>query len=150
MMPPAYLEKRAQLVPNWNSIGMPVTTPIAKLMPKIVPTIANKIIGNMFQIYRDFEREVLGARSADVSRSLNPALQTFDQGFQDTGRARRIHAVSEFPGTERDVTDGFRIGSRYQAAHGASAAVRCSVPLPAPRPDTPGGFLRWLSLGRPQ
>ena len=29
------LEKRAQLVPNWNSIGMPVTTPNAKLMPKI-------------------------------------------------------------------------------------------------------------------
>jgi len=36
-------------------------------------------MGNMFQIYRDFEREVLGARSADVARSLNPDLQTFDQ-----------------------------------------------------------------------
>ena len=24
---------RAQFVPNWNSIGMPVTTPMAKLMP---------------------------------------------------------------------------------------------------------------------
>jgi len=35
MMPPAKVEKRAQLVPNWNSIGMPVTTPTAKLMPKI-------------------------------------------------------------------------------------------------------------------
>ena len=32
MTPPAYREKLAQLVPNWNSIGMPVTTPIAKLM----------------------------------------------------------------------------------------------------------------------
>jgi uncharacterized protein YbjT (DUF2867 family) len=36
-------------------------------------------MGNMFQIYRDFEKEVLGARSADVARSLNPSLQSFDQ-----------------------------------------------------------------------
>ena len=36
-------------------------------------------LGNMFQIYRDFEKEVLGARSSDVARSLNPSLQTFDQ-----------------------------------------------------------------------
>ena len=35
MTPPAYRENAAQLVPNWNSIGMPVTTPTAKLMPKI-------------------------------------------------------------------------------------------------------------------
>jgi uncharacterized protein YbjT (DUF2867 family) len=34
-------------------------------------------MGNMFQVYRDFEREVLGARSADVARALNPQLQTF-------------------------------------------------------------------------
>ena len=36
-------------------------------------------MGNMFQVYRDFEKEVLGARSADVARSLNPSLQSFDQ-----------------------------------------------------------------------
>ena len=36
-------------------------------------------MGNMFQVYRDFEKEVLGARSADVARKLNPQLQTFDQ-----------------------------------------------------------------------
>jgi uncharacterized protein YbjT (DUF2867 family) len=36
-------------------------------------------MGNMFQVYRDFEREVLGARSADVARSLNPELMTFDR-----------------------------------------------------------------------
>jgi len=36
-------------------------------------------MGNMFQVYRDFDRQVLGARSADVARSLNPSLQTFDQ-----------------------------------------------------------------------
>src|SRR5262245_41725609 len=33
--PPAALEKRDQLVPNWNSMGIPVTTPTAKLMAKI-------------------------------------------------------------------------------------------------------------------
>jgi uncharacterized protein YbjT (DUF2867 family) len=35
--------------------------------------------GNMFQVYCDFEEEVLAARSADVARELNPQLQTFDQ-----------------------------------------------------------------------
>ena len=33
--PPAARENCAQLVPNWNSMGMPVTTPMAKLMPKM-------------------------------------------------------------------------------------------------------------------
>ena len=36
-------------------------------------------MGNMFQVYRDFETEVLGARNIDVARSLNSSLQTFDQ-----------------------------------------------------------------------
>jgi uncharacterized protein YbjT (DUF2867 family) len=36
-------------------------------------------MGNMFQVYRDFEKEVTGARSADVARRLNPELQNFDQ-----------------------------------------------------------------------
>jgi uncharacterized protein YbjT (DUF2867 family) len=36
-------------------------------------------MGNMFQVYRDFESELLGARSATVARSLNPEMQTFDQ-----------------------------------------------------------------------
>jgi uncharacterized protein YbjT (DUF2867 family) len=36
-------------------------------------------MGNMFQVYRDFEKQVLGARSADVARQLNPQMQTFDQ-----------------------------------------------------------------------
>ena len=33
--PPANREKCDQLVPNWNSIGIPVTTPMTKLIPKI-------------------------------------------------------------------------------------------------------------------
>ena len=36
-------------------------------------------LGNMFQFFRDFETDVVGARTIDVSRSLNPSLQTFDQ-----------------------------------------------------------------------
>src|SRR3984885_9465102 len=36
-------------------------------------------MGNMFQVYCDFEKECTEARSADAARKLNPQLQTFDQ-----------------------------------------------------------------------
>jgi len=36
-------------------------------------------LGNMFQVYRDFEKEVVGARSADLASVLNPSLLTFDE-----------------------------------------------------------------------
>lgn len=36
-------------------------------------------LGNMFQVYRDFEQEVLGARNINVARSLNPSVQNFDE-----------------------------------------------------------------------
>ena len=36
-------------------------------------------MGNMFQVYRDFESEVLGARSQATAKKLAPALLTFDQ-----------------------------------------------------------------------
>jgi uncharacterized protein YbjT (DUF2867 family) len=36
-------------------------------------------MGNMFQFYRDFEKEFCGARDVNATRALNPALQTFDQ-----------------------------------------------------------------------
>ncbi len=35
-------------------------------------------LGNMFQFKRDFEPVFCGARSLDVSQSLNPSLQTFE------------------------------------------------------------------------
>jgi uncharacterized protein YbjT (DUF2867 family) len=38
--------------------------------------------GNMFQVYRDFEKEVNAARSIDETRKLNPQLQSFDQWLQ--------------------------------------------------------------------
>jgi uncharacterized protein YbjT (DUF2867 family) len=34
--------------------------------------------GNMFQFYRDFNDVLCGARNVELSRSLNPALKTFD------------------------------------------------------------------------
>ncbi len=36
-------------------------------------------LGNMFQVYRDFEKEICGLRDLGVSRSLNPELQSFEQ-----------------------------------------------------------------------
>ncbi len=44
-------------------------------------------LGNMFQFKRDFEEYFCGARNLKFSRSLNPALQTFDQWLaQNKGR----------------------------------------------------------------
>ncbi|MEA2162801.1 MAG: hypothetical protein QOK37_928 [Thermoanaerobaculia bacterium] len=39
-------------------------------------------LGNMLQVYRDFEPELLSVRSAETARALNPNLQTFDQWLQ--------------------------------------------------------------------
>lgn len=36
-------------------------------------------LGNMFQYYRDFEKEFVGGRDLAVARSLAPSLQSFDQ-----------------------------------------------------------------------
>ena len=36
-------------------------------------------LGNMFQVYRDFEDTVCGARSVDTARALNPELESFEQ-----------------------------------------------------------------------
>ena len=36
-------------------------------------------MGNMMQVYRDFEKEINGARDTAVTRSLYPGLMTFDQ-----------------------------------------------------------------------
>lgn len=39
-------------------------------------------MGNMFQVYRDFEKEFLAARSAETARSLNPEMLNFEQFVQ--------------------------------------------------------------------
>jgi uncharacterized protein YbjT (DUF2867 family) len=38
--------------------------------------------GNMYQVYRDFDEQILGARSVEQARSLNADLQTFDEWIQ--------------------------------------------------------------------
>jgi len=44
-------------------------------------------MGNMFQFKRDFEKDYCGARNLEVSRSLNPSLQTFEHWLaQNKGR----------------------------------------------------------------
>ena len=35
-------------------------------------------LGNMFQVYRDFEKEVVDIRSVPSTRELNPQLLNFD------------------------------------------------------------------------
>jgi uncharacterized protein YbjT (DUF2867 family) len=53
-------------------------------------------MGNMFQVYRDFEKEVIAARSADVARSLDPQLQTFDQ-FVAKNKSKILAATAPAP-----------------------------------------------------
>ena len=53
-------------------------------------------MGNMFQVYRDFEKQVLGARSAETARSLNPALQSFDT-FVAKNRDKILPATEPAP-----------------------------------------------------
>jgi hypothetical protein len=36
-------------------------------------------MGNMYQVYRDFEREVTSARDTAATRQLHPGLLTFEQ-----------------------------------------------------------------------
>ncbi len=42
-------------------------------------------LGNMFQFKRDFEKDFCAARDLAFARSLNPALQTFDQWLANHG-----------------------------------------------------------------
>ena len=44
-------------------------------------------LGNMFQFKRDFEGYFVGARSLDVSRGLNPSLQSFDKWLEQNKNA---------------------------------------------------------------
>jgi uncharacterized protein YbjT (DUF2867 family) len=40
------------------------------------------VYGNMFQVFRDFEDEVAAARNIELTRVLNPDLQTFDRWLE--------------------------------------------------------------------
>jgi len=54
--------------------------------------------GNMFQVYRDFEKEVNAARSIELSRKLNPSLQNFDQWLAGK-KSAVLAATSPAPAT---------------------------------------------------
>ncbi len=49
-------------------------------------------IGNMFQFYRDFNDHLRGSRSVEVSRSLNPELQSFEQWLARNGSRIPVEA----------------------------------------------------------
>ena len=53
-------------------------------------------MGNMFQVYRDFEKEVTGARSVDATRQLDPEVQSFDQ-FIAKNRSKLASAMNPAP-----------------------------------------------------
>jgi uncharacterized protein YbjT (DUF2867 family) len=50
-------------------------------------------MGNMFQFKRDFNDDFVGARSLDVSRRLNPALQDFDAWLRENAAKIPIDAA---------------------------------------------------------
>jgi hypothetical protein len=41
----------------------------------------------MFQVYRDFEKQVAGRRNVEQTRELNPQVQTFGQWLTKHGDA---------------------------------------------------------------
>jgi uncharacterized protein YbjT (DUF2867 family) len=55
--------------------------------------------GNMFQVYRDFEKQVNAARSVDVTRKLNPSLKNFDQ-WLNANKAAVLAAANPAPATQ--------------------------------------------------
>jgi uncharacterized protein YbjT (DUF2867 family) len=55
--------------------------------------------GNMFQVYRDFEKQVNAARSIEVTRKLNPSLKNFDQWLA-ANKAAVVAAANPAPATQ--------------------------------------------------
>ena len=55
--------------------------------------------GNMFQVYRDFEKQVNAARSIEVTRKLNPSLKSFDQ-WLNANKAAVLAAANPAPATQ--------------------------------------------------
>jgi uncharacterized protein YbjT (DUF2867 family) len=43
-------------------------------------------LGNMFQFYRDFEKDVNGVRSISFSKELNPGLKNFEQWLNENAK----------------------------------------------------------------
>lgn len=73
------LEEMGQALSDVLGIGPIRYTPVDADGYRSLGFPAADELGNMFQIYRDFENDVLGIRDADEARRLNPSLQTFEQ-----------------------------------------------------------------------
>ena len=56
-------------------------------------------MGNMFQYYRDFDKEFFALRDLNTAKALNPALQTFDQ-FVAKNKAAIQAAANPAPATQ--------------------------------------------------
>jgi uncharacterized protein YbjT (DUF2867 family) len=54
--------------------------------------------GNMFQVYRDFEKEVNALRTVEATRKLNPSVQNFDQWLAKN-KAAVVAASNPAPAT---------------------------------------------------
>jgi uncharacterized protein YbjT (DUF2867 family) len=54
--------------------------------------------GNMFQVYRDFEKEVNALRTVEATRKLNPSVQNFDQWLA-ANKAAVLAASNPAPAT---------------------------------------------------
>ena len=80
-------------------------------------------MGNMFQMYRDFAKEVPAARSVDVARQLNPQLQNFDQFLAknkskvDAGDESRARGEPSAGRVGRRQLTGLRTGAQGSGAH---------------------------------
>ena len=57
-------------------------------------------MGNMFQVYRDFEKQFIANRNLDVARKLNPALQNFDQ-LVEKNKDKILAAANPAPAARR-------------------------------------------------
>jgi len=90
-------------------------------------------MGNMFQVYRDFEDAVLGARSLEEARKLNPAVQTF-KTFVRTNTDKILAAMAPASATTRIRalrrrlgTSGSRFAARRRRLSGAGEFVRVEL-----------------------
>ena len=118
MTPPANAEKRDQLVPNWNSMGIPVTTPTAKLIPKI-----------------RIQKRAAASQTASAAPQRLP-LEDHDEEREPHRELREEVVVGDGEGELQPVPeDGVGHGERILSGCGSSLSVRVgSDELPAGLP----------------
>ena len=96
----------------------------------------------MFQVYRDFEKEVLAARSVDVARQLNPQLQNFDQ-FLAKNKSKVEAAMNPAPAASPRPSS--RAEASYRARRGSG--IRC-YPIAEPLSLSSGRCASFSLIGQ--